>query len=173
MFLTHKHIWNKLILLNGHFTTKRVYLLDCHTRAIITRGLYIFYAIFESQKCFLRSLFCKILYLCMASIQERVILARIWYTQNGHLKFKWSNAFGCQWFIPWLVDAIHQSSFQWSKSGLHCSQMTSIQMCMQTPPTSGFELAKKSTLWSKIQNLIWKFSHFKAPNKRLNATFFQ
>ena len=123
-------------------------------RAIITRSLYIFHPIFEGQKCFLRSLFSKILHLCMVSIQERVKLAWVWYTQNCHLKSKWSNVFGCQWFIPWLVDAIHQSSFQWSKSGLYCSQMTSIQMCMQTPPTSGFEPAKKSTLWSIIKNLI-------------------
>ena len=84
-------------------------------------------------------------------------MACVWYTKNCHLKFKWSNVFGCQWFIPWLVDAIHQSSFQWSKSGLYCSQMTSIQMWVQTPPTSGFEPAKKSTLWSIIKNLIWKF----------------
>ena len=41
------------------------------TRAIITRGLYTFYPIFEGQKRFLRSFFCKILTLCMVSIQER------------------------------------------------------------------------------------------------------
>ena len=71
-----------------------------------------------------------------------LLLTRYILVYNCHLKFKQNNVFGCQWFIPWLVDAIHQSSFQWSKSGLHCSQMTSIQICMQTPPTSGFEPAK-------------------------------
>ena len=41
------------------------------TRAIITRGLYTFYPIFEGPKRFLRSFFRKILTLCMVSIQER------------------------------------------------------------------------------------------------------
>ena len=40
------------------------------TRAIITRGLYTFYPIFEGQKRFLRTFFCKILTLCMVSIQK-------------------------------------------------------------------------------------------------------
>ena len=39
--------------------------------AIITRGLYNFYPIFEGQKRFFKELFCKILTLCMVSIQER------------------------------------------------------------------------------------------------------
>ena len=47
------------------------------TRAIITRGLYIFYPIFGGQKHFLRSFFRKILTLCTVSIQERVIVARV------------------------------------------------------------------------------------------------
>ena len=41
------------------------------TFAIITRGLYTFYPIFEGQKRFFKELFCKILTLCMVSIQER------------------------------------------------------------------------------------------------------
>ena len=41
------------------------------TRAIITRGLYTFYPIFEGKKRFLRNFFCKILTLYMVSIQER------------------------------------------------------------------------------------------------------
>ena len=47
------------------------------TRAIITRGLYTFYLIFEDQKRFLRSFFRKIMTLCTVSIQERVMMARI------------------------------------------------------------------------------------------------
>ena len=50
---------------------------DYRTRAIITRGLYTFYPIFEDQKRFLRSFFGKILTLRMVSIQERVIVARV------------------------------------------------------------------------------------------------
>ena len=49
------------------------------TRAIITRGLYIFYPIFEGQKRFLRSFFHKILTLYTVSIQERVIVACLRY----------------------------------------------------------------------------------------------
>ena len=52
------------------------------TRAIITRGLYIFYPIMEGQKRFLRSVFRKFLPLCMVSIQERVIMARIRYVHT-------------------------------------------------------------------------------------------
>ena len=44
------------------------------TRAIITRGLYIFYQLFEGQKHFLRDFFRKILALCMVSIQERFLI---------------------------------------------------------------------------------------------------
>ena len=47
------------------------------TRAIITRGLHPLYPIFEGQKSFLRSFFRKFLTLCMVSIQERVIMARV------------------------------------------------------------------------------------------------
>ena len=49
------------------------------TRAFITRGLYTFYPIFEDQKRFLRIFFCKFLTLCMVSIQEGVIMARVRY----------------------------------------------------------------------------------------------
>ena len=49
------------------------------TRAIITRGLYTFYPLFEVQKRFSRGFFLKILALCMVSIQERVMMARIRY----------------------------------------------------------------------------------------------
>ena len=44
------------------------------TRAIITRGLYIFSTLFEGQKRFLRSFFHKFLPLYMVSIQERFII---------------------------------------------------------------------------------------------------
>ena len=40
------------------------------TRAIITRGMYTFYPIFEGQKRFFKELFCKILTLYTVSIQE-------------------------------------------------------------------------------------------------------
>ena len=44
------------------------------TRAIITRGLFTFYPLFEVQKTFFQGvLFLKILALCMISIQERVL----------------------------------------------------------------------------------------------------
>ena len=56
------------------------------TRAIITRGLYIFYPLFEGQKCFLRGFFHKILALCMVSNQERVIMARVRYLLFLNLK---------------------------------------------------------------------------------------
>ena len=47
------------------------------TRAIINRGLYTFYPLFEVEKHFLRFFFLKILALCMVSIQEeRIIVAR-------------------------------------------------------------------------------------------------
>ena len=49
------------------------------TRAIISRGLYIFYPIFEDQFFVFKDVFMKILTLCMASIQERIIMARIRY----------------------------------------------------------------------------------------------
>ena len=55
------------------------FFLSYRMRAIITRGLYTFYPIFEDQKRFLRSFFRKILTLCMVSIQERVIVARVPY----------------------------------------------------------------------------------------------
>ena len=41
------------------------------TCSIITCYLYVFYPSFESQKRFLKSFFCKILTLCMVSIQVR------------------------------------------------------------------------------------------------------
>ena len=50
-------------------------MINYRTRAIITRGLYTFYPIFEGQKHFLRSFFRKILTLCTVSIQERVMMA--------------------------------------------------------------------------------------------------
>ena len=53
--------------------------------AIITRGLYTFYPLFEVQKRFLRSFFLKILALCMVSIQERVMMARIRYVRRKHI----------------------------------------------------------------------------------------
>ena len=46
-------------------------LLVYRTRAIITRGLYIFDPIFEGQKPFLRVFFKKILSLGIVSIQEQ------------------------------------------------------------------------------------------------------
>ena len=50
-----------------------------HMRAIITRGLYTFYPLFQVQKRFLRSFLFKILALCMVSIQERfLIMSRLY-----------------------------------------------------------------------------------------------
>ena len=46
------------------------------TRAIITLGLYIFYPIFEDHFFVCKEVFSEILSLCMASIQERVMMAR-------------------------------------------------------------------------------------------------
>ena len=49
------------------------------TRAIITRGLYTFYSIFEVQKRLFKEFFfvVKILVLCRISIQERVMMAGV------------------------------------------------------------------------------------------------
>jgi hypothetical protein len=45
------------------------------TRAIVIRGLYFFNPLFESQKRYFKELFfCKILALCMVSIQERFLI---------------------------------------------------------------------------------------------------
>ena len=57
--------------------------LNYITRAIITRGLYTFYPIFEGQKHFLRSFFRKFLTLCKVSIQERLTVVRVRYV---HIK---------------------------------------------------------------------------------------
>ena len=53
------------------------------TRVIITRGLYIFNPIFEDHFLFSRRFFHKILSLCMVSIQERVMMARVQYIYQG------------------------------------------------------------------------------------------
>ena len=42
-----------------------------------SRGLYTFYPIFEDQFFVFKDVFKKILTLCMASIQERFVMARI------------------------------------------------------------------------------------------------
>ena len=44
------------------------------TRAILTRGLYIYYPIFKTISLFSRSFFQKIMFLSMVSIQERFII---------------------------------------------------------------------------------------------------
>ena len=61
----------------SRFIRSRIYEIIYHMRAIITRGLYTFYPIFEGPKRFLRSCIRKILTLCTVSIQERVIVARV------------------------------------------------------------------------------------------------
>ena len=47
------------------------------TRAIITRVLYILNPLFEVQKRFFKDVFRKILPLCIVSIKERVMMARV------------------------------------------------------------------------------------------------
>ena len=47
--------------------------------AIITHSLYNFYPLFDVQKCFSRGFFLRILALGMVRIQERVMIARLWY----------------------------------------------------------------------------------------------
>ena len=57
---------NKLKIMNNLLKHLKILIFKnmyC-TRAIITRGLYTFYPIFEDQKRFLRSFFGKILTLC-------------------------------------------------------------------------------------------------------------
>ena len=49
-------------------------LFNYRTRAIISRGLYIFYPIFKGNFFVLRRFFQKILSLCMACIQERLVI---------------------------------------------------------------------------------------------------
>ena len=51
-------------------------------RAIITRGFHTFYLLIEDQKRFSRGFFLEILALCMISIQERVMMARVRYTTD-------------------------------------------------------------------------------------------
>ena len=65
-----------------------VFLYNYRMRAIITRGLYIFYSILEGQNGFLRSFFHKILTLCTVSIQERfMIKSGLWWRAYGTLVF--------------------------------------------------------------------------------------
>jgi hypothetical protein len=54
------------------------------TRAIIIRGLYTFYHLFEVKKCFFKVFFLKILALCMVSIQERFLIkSGLWWRAYG------------------------------------------------------------------------------------------
>ena len=56
------------------------YIFMYRTRAIITRGFYILNPFLEGQKRFFKVFFFqKFLVLCMVNIQERVMMARIWY----------------------------------------------------------------------------------------------
>ena len=50
------------------------YFFSYRTRAIISRGLYIFYPIFKDHFFVLRRFFQKILSLCMACIQEWLVI---------------------------------------------------------------------------------------------------
>jgi hypothetical protein len=54
------------------------YKIKYRTRAIITRGLFTFYSLFEVQKHFFPgAFFLKFLpYLCMVSIQERFLIKK-------------------------------------------------------------------------------------------------
>jgi hypothetical protein len=54
------------------------------TGAIITRGLHNLNPLFEGQKRFLSGFFCKILALCMVSIQERFIIKRGLLSRAGY-----------------------------------------------------------------------------------------
>ena len=71
-FCTKNHATNFVSLFGNH---NEKY-LTCRTRAIITRGLYTFYPLFEVQKHFFRGLL-SILALCMVSNQEPVIVALV------------------------------------------------------------------------------------------------
>ena len=51
--------------------------MDYRTRAIITHGLYIFSHFLKVKNVFLMMFFQEILPLCMVSIQERVMMARV------------------------------------------------------------------------------------------------
>ena len=62
--------------------------LDYHTRANISRGLYIFHPIFEDRFFVFKEVFQKILLLCMVIIQERfVIKSGLWWRAYGILRF--------------------------------------------------------------------------------------
>ena len=52
---------------------------EYRTRAIISRGLYIFYPISKDHIFVFQEIFQKILSLCMAYIQERLMMARVRY----------------------------------------------------------------------------------------------
>ena len=61
----------------------QTFLLTYRMRAIITRGLYTFYPLFDVQKRS-RVFFLKILALCMISIQERFqIKSGLWWPASG------------------------------------------------------------------------------------------
>ena len=69
------------------------------TRAIITRSLYTFYPIFESQKRFLRNFFRKILILCTIGIQEQfVIKSGLWWRAYGNV---------------WCNEKLNQTQYLW------------------------------------------------------------
>ena len=61
--------------------------LKYRTRTIISCGLYIFYSIFKDHfSLFLRRFFQKILSLCMACIQERLVIkSGLWWRAYGRL----------------------------------------------------------------------------------------
>ena len=63
-------LWSALKSKHKPFTKISIY----RTRAIITRGLYIFYPIFEDHFFVFKEVFQKILPLCMVSIQERFLI---------------------------------------------------------------------------------------------------
>ena len=59
------------------YSVQKPQLYIYRTRAIITRGFYTFYSLFEDHLC---TVTFGLLALCMVSIQERVIVARVRYT---------------------------------------------------------------------------------------------
>ena len=78
------------------------------TRAIISRGLYIFYPIFKDYFFVFKEVFQKIMSLCMACIQERIVsnqewllMARVWY--NTWIEFGMSHQYTV---LPQIVSAL-------------------------------------------------------------------
>ena len=64
------------------------------TRAILSLGLYIFYPISQDHFFDFKEIFQKILSLCMAYIQERLLIkSGLWWRAYGRYYWQWGGGF--------------------------------------------------------------------------------